>query len=73
MWTAVQLEHLEADDADRDPEAAEKLVHALQSRVDSGTDEHYGNLPLLLFAFQLPLHELFDAAELPEAELQLLE
>ena len=74
LRATVQLEYLEADDADRDAKAAEKLVHALQPGVDPGTDEQHGNLAPLLFACQLPLHarrQPFGVAEFAEARFKL--
>ena len=46
LRAAVQSEHLEADHADGDTIAAEKIVHARQSGMDARTDEQHGNLTL---------------------------
>ncbi len=45
-----ELEHFEADHADRNSEATEELVHALQSGVNAGADEQHGDFARVSFA-----------------------
>lgn len=56
LRAAVQSEHLEADHADGDTIAAEKIVHARHSGVDTRTDEQHCHLTLR--SVVLPVQQL---------------